>query len=174
MRMVKHQNRLPKDTVDTACLETLMARLDVAAWSSWRCSSSLQRGWTRWPVKVSSNSNHLMILWSVKSIFGWFSVTHTVRTKFPWSPHLMSRHYTIDTETVGMLWRCPFPEYLQPCCVQDVLPLPRVCNTVCMHIFLPGNKYLFSRWLMRSLGSKRWQSEAQMWHRFAILKCEEY
>ena len=31
---------------------------------SWRCPCLLQGGWTRWPLKVASNTNHSMILWS--------------------------------------------------------------------------------------------------------------
>lgn len=105
----------------------------------------------------------------------WELHTKAKRPKFPWSANLTSRHYIIDTETVSLAWfEVVFPEYLQPCCVQDALLLPPVCNTVRTHIFLPGNKYLFSRWLMRSLGSERWQRKAQMWRCLALQKCEEY
>ena len=34
-----------------------------ATWSSWGCLCSLQGSWTRWPLKVPSNSNDSMILW---------------------------------------------------------------------------------------------------------------
>lgn len=32
-------------------------------WSSWRCPSSLQRGWRRWPSKVPSKPNYSISLW---------------------------------------------------------------------------------------------------------------
>lgn len=39
-----------------------------AAWSNWRCPSSLQGSWTRWTLKVPSNLDCLMVL--------WFQMTH--------------------------------------------------------------------------------------------------
>ena len=39
-----------------------------ATWSSWRCPSSLQGGWARWPLKVPSNPKHSMILYPQKII----------------------------------------------------------------------------------------------------------
>lgn len=32
------------------------------SWSTWGCPFLLQRGWTRWPLNVSSSSNYSMIL----------------------------------------------------------------------------------------------------------------
>lgn len=42
-----------------------------ANWSSWRCPCSLQRGWTKWPLKVPFNPNYSLIpccigVWEVK------------------------------------------------------------------------------------------------------------
>lgn len=34
-----------------------------------RCPGSLQGSWTRWPLKLPSNSNKSMILWNISSLF---------------------------------------------------------------------------------------------------------
>ena len=34
-------------------------------WLSWRCPYSLQGGWTRWSLKVPSNTNYCEILWKL-------------------------------------------------------------------------------------------------------------
>ena len=49
---------------DALSLETLMVRLEGlwATWCSCRCPWSLQGSWTRWPLRVPSNSNDSMIL----------------------------------------------------------------------------------------------------------------
>jgi len=36
-----------------------------ATWSSCRCPCSLQRSWTRWLLRVSSNSSDSMIVWNL-------------------------------------------------------------------------------------------------------------
>jgi len=41
-----------------------------ATWPSWRCPCSLQRGWTKWPLKVPSKPNYSMILWD-NDRFDW-------------------------------------------------------------------------------------------------------
>jgi len=53
IRVAKHWNRLPRDAVDALSLETYSVRLcgALSNWSSWRCLCSLQRSWTRWPLK---------------------------------------------------------------------------------------------------------------------------
>lgn len=48
-------HRLPRELVDALFLETLKVRLDGALSS--RFPYSLQRSWTRWPLRVPSNSN---------------------------------------------------------------------------------------------------------------------
>ena len=47
-----------------------------ATWSSWRCPCSLQGHWTRWSLKVASNSKHSVSLWVYDSMilsfgFSW-------------------------------------------------------------------------------------------------------
>ena len=37
----------------------------LSTWCSCRCPCSLQRSWTRWPLRAPSNSKHSMILWLV-------------------------------------------------------------------------------------------------------------
>ena len=41
-----------------------------ATWSSWRCPCALQEGWARWPLKVPSNKNYLVIQ-SVLEVWQW-------------------------------------------------------------------------------------------------------
>ena len=65
IRVLKHWHRLPREVVDVPswkCSRSGWTGL-WATWSTWRCSCSLQTGWTRWPSKVPSNPNLSMILW---------------------------------------------------------------------------------------------------------------
>ena len=57
-------NRLPRDMA-APFLESFKIRLDgtVSTWLCYRCPFSLQRSWTRWPLKVPSNSNDIMTPW---------------------------------------------------------------------------------------------------------------
>ena len=67
VRVVRHWNRLPSDVVYVPSMETFKARLDQALSNLiylW-CPCSLQGSWTRWPLKVPSNSKDSMILWSL-------------------------------------------------------------------------------------------------------------
>ena len=65
IRVVMHWHRLPREEVGAPSLETLKVRLDGALSTRWscRCPCSLQGSCTRWPSRVSSNSNDSMILW---------------------------------------------------------------------------------------------------------------
>ena len=64
MRVLRHRKRLPRDVVDAPSLETFKARLGQTLGSLiwlW-CPCSLQGSWTRWPLKVSFNSQDSMIV----------------------------------------------------------------------------------------------------------------
>ena len=52
-KVVRHWNRLPREAVDAPSLETLKVRLDgaLSILNCCRCPCSLQRSWTRWPLK---------------------------------------------------------------------------------------------------------------------------
>jgi len=65
VRVVKPWHRLPREVVEVPSLEPFQARLDGAGSTlirSCRCPCSLQGDWTRWPLKVPSHPNHLVIL----------------------------------------------------------------------------------------------------------------
>ena len=64
VRAMSHWHRLTREVVDAPSLETLRVRLDgaLSTWCSCRCSCSLQRSWTKWPLTVPSNSNDYLIL----------------------------------------------------------------------------------------------------------------
>jgi len=64
VRVVRHRNRLLREVVDSQSLEAPKVRLDrpLSTWCNCRCPYSLQRHWTRWPLRVLSNSNDSMIL----------------------------------------------------------------------------------------------------------------
>jgi len=53
-----------REVVDALSLEILKVRLDgvLSTSSSCRCPFSLQESWTRWSLRVSSNSNDSMII----------------------------------------------------------------------------------------------------------------
>ena len=58
-----HWHRLPREVVNALSLVTFRVRLNwaLSTWLSCRCPCSLQRSWTRWPLKVPSNSNNSLI-----------------------------------------------------------------------------------------------------------------
>ena len=62
--MVRHWNRLSREVVDALSLETSRGKLEgvLSIWLSCGCPCSLQGSWTRWPLKVPSNSKHSVIL----------------------------------------------------------------------------------------------------------------
>ena len=62
-----------------------------ATWCSCRCPCSLQGIWTRWPLRVPSNSNNSMVLWFYVNIcIKWyFQMVHL------WS--CMNKHTQIHT-----------------------------------------------------------------------------
>jgi len=70
LRVMRHWHRLPREEVDALSLETLKVRLDgaLSTWLSCRCPCSLLEGWIRWLLRIPSNSNNSMILWSSKKI----------------------------------------------------------------------------------------------------------
>ena len=59
MRVVKPWPRLPSEVVDAPSLETFRVRLDGALSNLIELKMSLLMagGWTRWALKVPSNSN---------------------------------------------------------------------------------------------------------------------
>ena len=68
VRVVRRWHRLPRDVVDA--LETCKMRLDQALGNPiylW-CPCSLQGSWSRWPLKVPSNSKDSVILWHISQI----------------------------------------------------------------------------------------------------------
>ena len=62
--VVRQWHRLPREAVDAPSLETLKVRLDgvLSTWWICRCPCSLQGSWTRWTLRVPSDSNDSMIL----------------------------------------------------------------------------------------------------------------
>jgi len=62
--VVRHWHRVPRDVTDVPSLEIVKVSLDgtLSTWSS-ICVSVHFRQWTRWPLRVPSNSNNSMILW---------------------------------------------------------------------------------------------------------------
>lgn len=78
--------RLPRQGVSAPSFETFQCRLDRALsnWPGWGCSSSWQRGWTRWPFRVSPSQTvpshlsfvtliyHIPLVSSAALLF-WFS-----------------------------------------------------------------------------------------------------
>jgi len=64
MRVVKHWHRFPREVVDAPSLETFNVRLDGALSNLIQLKMSLiiAGAWTRWPLKVPSNSNYSTIL----------------------------------------------------------------------------------------------------------------
>ena len=62
---MRHWDRLPIKVVDSPILGDIRGCWTGlwAAWSSCRCPCSLQESWTRWPLRVPSNSNDSVILW---------------------------------------------------------------------------------------------------------------
>ena len=61
---------LPRELVEALSLETFKVRLDQAlsTWWSCRCPCSLQGSWTRWSLRVPSNSKESMILQYYKDV----------------------------------------------------------------------------------------------------------
>jgi len=61
---VKHNKRLPREVVDGLWGYSRSGWAGLwATFSSCRCLCSLQGSWTRWSLRVPSNSNNSMILW---------------------------------------------------------------------------------------------------------------
>ena len=64
---MRHCQWLPREVVDAPSLKIFKVRLDVAlsTWWSCRCPCSWQGRWTRWPLRVPSNSNDSMVIWFI-------------------------------------------------------------------------------------------------------------
>ena len=59
IRVMRHWHKLSREVMGALFLETLKVRLDgaLSTWCSCRCPCSLQGIWTRWSLRVPSNSN---------------------------------------------------------------------------------------------------------------------
>jgi len=75
VRVVRHWHRLLRGVVEALPLEMLNVRLNgsLSTWSSCRCACSLQGCWTRWPLRVPSNSQ----------FYKWARVTNNFRINVP-------------------------------------------------------------------------------------------
>jgi len=64
LRVVRPWPRLPREVVDAPSLESFQARLDRALSSLTQLKMSLliAGGWSRWPLKLPSNTDHSVIL----------------------------------------------------------------------------------------------------------------
>lgn len=63
MRVIRHWNIQPRETVDAPFLEMLKVRLD-GDWSNlfqWNVSVRVAGGWSKMTLKIPSNPNHSMI-----------------------------------------------------------------------------------------------------------------
>ena len=69
IRVVMDWHWLPREVGNASSLVMFRVRLHgaLSTWSSCRCHCSLQGSWTRWPLKVLSNSKDSMILWKIIS-----------------------------------------------------------------------------------------------------------
>jgi len=61
VRMTEHWNRLPREAVESPCLETLQICLDTFLCNLLQ-ETTFAAGWTRWSPKVLSNSRDAVIL----------------------------------------------------------------------------------------------------------------
>ena len=87
-----------------------------ATWSSWRCPCLLQGGWTRWPLKVTSNPNHSVIL---SSVFMWLNQALRALLSSAFHRHL---HFSAK-----VLWFCS--------CSLQPFSQPSSCHSnLCNHL----------------------------------------
>lgn len=98
MRVVTHQNMLPREVVDAASIEAFKTRLGMALSSLLQLQMSLLTAW--WLDSMTSKSLIQLKPFDdsvIHQTYLWLVFCH-VRTTFPQSAHLMSRHYGSDTD----------------------------------------------------------------------------
>jgi len=86
-------------------------------WCSCRCACSMQGSWTRWPLKVPSNSNDSMIQWYLHQFLaalweGNLLKRHSKRQEFVWGSILDERcrvYLEIETASFFLSGNCFLP-----------------------------------------------------------------